>query len=101
MTKGVRKRCATQADQRSMASSMLQKWALTRSDDGGNNRTRTCDPLFVRQRQYVRHRPRWCVPASQRDFSFSVHHSGPSRTTLRGYTPGYISRPRREAPKID
>jgi hypothetical protein len=53
MTKGVRKRCATQADQRSMASSMLQKWALTRSDDGGNNRTRTCDPLFVRHRQRV------------------------------------------------
>jgi hypothetical protein len=49
MTKGVRKRCATQADQRSMASSMLQKWALTRSDDGGNNRTRTADPLLVRQ----------------------------------------------------
>jgi hypothetical protein len=49
MTKGVRKRCATEADQRSTASSMLHKWALTSSDDGGSRQTRTADPLLVRQ----------------------------------------------------
>jgi hypothetical protein len=49
MTKGVRKRCASEPYQRGAIPHRLRNWPLTRCFEGGNNRTRTCDPLFVRQ----------------------------------------------------
>jgi hypothetical protein len=49
--------------------------------------------LLVRQRQHVRQHPRFYVPASQSGIRSSAQPGERPRTTLRGYTTGYISRP--------
>ena len=69
---------------------------LTRANTGGSKQTRTADPLLVRQRQYVRQHPPLYVPASQSGFVLSAYFREHPRTTLRGYTLGYIPRPRKE-----
>jgi hypothetical protein len=67
----------------------------------GSKQTRTADPFLVRDRRTVRRNPRSYVPAGHSDFIVSAYLGGHPRTVLRGYTHGYILRPRKEAPKIN
>jgi hypothetical protein len=94
-----------QADQPNTGSQESLNGALTRGFDGGSKQTRTADPLLVRQRQYVRQHPHLYVPASQSGIQSCAHPGERPRTTVRGYTPGYISRPSRpqkgDTPKIN